>query len=41
MELRFFGKRIKSLLFSTDVAIIKNTNADAVIAVYPFYPSAI
>lgn len=33
-----FGKRIKSLLFSTDVAIIKNNNADAIIAVYPFTP---
>ena len=30
------GKRIKSLLFSTDVAIISNSNADAIIAVYPF-----
>ena len=29
---------IKSILFSTDVAIIKNTNADAIIAVYPFTP---
>ncbi|MGG7165276.1 hydrolase [Clostridium ihumii] len=36
-----FGKRIKSLVFSTDVAIIKNTNADAVIAVYPFTPQPI
>ncbi len=36
--IRIFGKRIKSLLFSTDVAIIKNSNADAVIAVYPFTP---
>ncbi|MGL6173679.1 MAG: hydrolase [Cellulosilyticaceae bacterium] len=36
--IRFFGKRIKSLIFTTDVAIIKNTNADAVIAVYPFTP---
>ena len=36
--IKIFGKRIKSLLFSTDVAIIKNTNADAVIAVYPFTP---
>lgn len=35
------GKRIKSLLFSTDVAIIKNTNADAIIAVYPFTPQPI
>lgn len=36
--IRFFGKRIKSFIFTTDVAIIKNTNADAVIAVYPFTP---
>ena len=33
-----FGKRLKSFVFTTDVAIIKNTNADAVIAVYPFTP---
>ena len=33
-----FGRRIKSLVFSTDVAIIKNINSDAVIAVYPFTP---
>jgi len=33
-----FGKTIHSLLFSTDIAIIKNTNADAIIAVYPFTP---
>lgn len=36
--IRVFGRRIKSLVFSTDVAIIKNINADAVIAVYPFTP---
>ena len=36
--IRIFGRRIKSLVFSTDVAIIKNINADAVIAVYPFTP---
>ena len=36
-----FGKRIKSLVFSTDLAIIKNVNADAVIAVYPFTPQPI
>ena len=36
-----FGKRIKSLVFSTDVAIIKNVNADAVIAVYPFTPQPV
>ena len=28
-----FGKRIKSLVFSTDLSIIKNVNADAIIAV--------
>lgn len=33
-----FGKRIKSLMFSTDAAIIRNNNADAIIAVYPFTP---
>ena len=36
--IKIFGKRIKSLLFSTDVAVIRNTNADAIIAVYPFTP---
>ncbi len=36
--IRILGKRIKSILFSTDVAIIKNTNADSIIAVYPFTP---
>ncbi|MGL4773138.1 MAG: hydrolase [Clostridium sp.] len=36
--IKIFGKRIKSLLFSTDVATIRNTNADAIIAVYPFTP---
>ncbi|SEF64837.1 Ribulose-phosphate 3 epimerase family protein [Caloramator fervidus] len=36
-----FGRRIKSLIFSTDVAIIRNTNADAVIAVYPFTPQPV
>lgn len=33
-----FGKTIHSILFSTDISIIKNNNADAVIAVYPFTP---
>lgn len=32
------GRRIKSLVFSTDLAIIRNCNADAVFAVYPFTP---
>lgn len=36
--IRVFGKRLKSFLFTTDVAVIKNSNADAVIAVYPFTP---
>ncbi|HIT59091.1 MAG TPA: hydrolase [Candidatus Faeciplasma pullistercoris] len=36
-----FGRRIKSLVFSTDVCIIKNINADAVIAVYPFTPQPV
>jgi len=36
--IKIFGKRIKSLLFTTDVAMIRNTNADAIIAVYPFTP---
>lgn len=36
-----FGKRIKGIVFTTDVAIIRNTNADAVIAVYPFTPQPI
>ncbi len=39
--IRINGKLIKSLLFSTDVAIIRNTNADAIIAVYPFTPQPI
>jgi len=34
--IKIFGKTIKSLLFSTDVALIRNTDADAVMAVYPF-----
>jgi len=36
-----FGKKLKSFVFTTDVAIIRNTNADAVIAVYPFTPQPI
>ncbi|NLX79033.1 MAG: hydrolase [Clostridiales bacterium] len=39
--IRIFGKRIKSLVFSTDVSIIRNCNADAVIAVYPFTPQPV
>ncbi|MCL2699435.1 MAG: hydrolase, partial [Defluviitaleaceae bacterium] len=29
-----FGKFFQSILFTTDIAIIRNTNADAIIAVY-------
>lgn len=38
---RIFGKRLKSFVFTTDVAVIRNTNADAVIAVYPFTPQPV
>ena len=31
-----FGRRIRSLLYTTDVAVIRNSNADAIFAVYPF-----
>ncbi|MDR2908954.1 MAG: hydrolase [Oscillospiraceae bacterium] len=36
-----FGRVIKSIVFTTDVAIIRNINADAVIAVYPFTPQPV
>lgn len=39
--IRVFGKRLKSFVFTTDVAVIRNTNADAVIAVYPFTPQPV
>ncbi|QHQ59702.1 hydrolase [Anaerocolumna sedimenticola] len=39
--IRIFGKLIKSLVFTTDIAIIRNCNANAVIAVYPFTPQPI
>ena len=32
------GRRIKSLVFTTDIAIIRNCDADAVLAIYPFTP---
>ena len=35
------GRRIKSAIFTTDIAIIRNCNADAVLAVYPFTPQQI
>lgn len=36
--IKILGTRIKSLLFTTDIAIIKNNNANSIIAVYPFTP---
>jgi 2-keto-3-deoxy-6-phosphogluconate aldolase len=39
--IKIFGKLIKSILFTTDVAMIKNCNANAIIAVYPFTPQPI
>ena len=39
--IRIMGKLIKSLVFTTDICIIRNVNADAVIAVYPFTPQPV
>ncbi|MDR1409320.1 MAG: hydrolase [Oscillospiraceae bacterium] len=39
--IRIFGRVIRSVLFSTDACIIANSNADAVIAVYPFTPQPV
>lgn len=39
--IRIFGRLIKSLVFTTDVALLRNCNAHAVIAVYPFTPQPI
>ena len=39
--IKVMGKLIKSLVFTTDVCIIRNVNADAVIAVYPFTPQPV
>ncbi len=36
-----WGRNIKSLVFSTDIAVIRNCNADAVLAVYSFTPQQI
>lgn len=33
-----WGRRIRSLVYTTDLAIIKNCDADAIFAVYPFTP---
>jgi hypothetical protein len=39
--IKVFGKRIKSFAFTTDIAVIKNIDADAVFAVYPFTPQSV
>lgn len=36
--IQIYGKRIRSLIFTTDLAIVMNNNADGIIAVYPFTP---
>ena len=36
-----FGKRIKSVVFTTDLCILRNVDADACLAVYPFTPQPI
>lgn len=36
-----FGKLCRSIVFSTDLAIIRNVNADAIMAVYPFTPQPV
>ena len=36
-----WGRRIKSLVFTTDIAILRNCDADAALAVYPFTPQQI
>lgn len=39
--IKIFGKLLRSLVFTTDVSVIRNVNADAVIAVYPFTPQPV
>lgn len=39
--IRIMGKLIKSVVFTTDICIIRNVNADAIIAVYPFTPQPV
>lgn len=36
-----FGHRIKSFAFTTDICIIRNIDADAILAVYPFTPQPV
>lgn len=39
--IKIFGNIIKSIVFTTDVSTIRNCNADAIIAVYPYTPQPI
>lgn len=36
-----FGRRIKSIAFTTGLCIVRNMDADAVLALYPFTPQPI
>ncbi|TDX46788.1 hypothetical protein [Orenia marismortui] len=39
--IHILSRFIKSIIFTTDVVVIKNNNADAIMAVYPFTPQPI
>lgn len=39
--IEIFGRIIRSLVFTTDLAMIRNCNADAILGVYPFTPQPI
>lgn len=39
--IQIMRRRIKSIIFTTDVAIMRNHNADALMAVYPFTPELV
>ncbi len=39
--IRLFGKLVKSFAFTTDVAMIRNIDANAIMAVHPFAPQPI
>ncbi|WP_427814575.1 hydrolase (plasmid) [Enterococcus sp. 22-H-5-01] len=37
--IQLFGQTIKSIIYTTDVAVIANCDADAILAVYPWTPN--
>ncbi|MHB8171651.1 MAG: hydrolase [Thermincolia bacterium] len=39
--IRILGQLIQSIIFTTDIVLIRNNNADAVMAVYPFTPQPV